>query len=137
MSAAEVRRNTTEMANHLRFFMSGTGFYDGFVNLLKSTDMKRIFVTRTFGLIVLLALSMPATAGAGAPASAAEGRAIQLEHRLAEIKALDKESLSRSEKKQLRKEVREIKKELAAISGGVYLSIGAIILIALLLILLL
>ena len=50
---------------------------------------------------------------------------------------MDKHTLSRSEKKVLRREVREIKKELAAISGGVYLSIGAIILIALLLILLL
>ena len=40
-------------------------------------------------------------------------------------------------KKALRREVREIKKELAAVGGGVYLSIGAIILIALLLILLL
>lgn len=99
--------------------------------------MKRIFMTRTFGLIALLALSMPSVAGTDVPTSEAESRAIQLEHRLAEIKAMHKENLSRSEKKELRKEVREIKKELAAISGGVYLSIGAIILIALLLILLL
>lgn len=66
-----------------------------------------------------------------------ESRAAQLQTRLEEIQSMDKEGLSRAEKKNLRHEVREIKKELAAISGGVYLSIGAIILIALLLILLL
>lgn len=57
--------------------------------------------------------------------------------RLAEIKAMDKSKMSFSEKKQLRKETRTIKKELKALSGGVYLSAGAIIVIALLLILLL
>lgn len=67
----------------------------------------------------------------------AEARAVQLENRLEQIKALDKHELSSSEKKALRKEVRAIKKELAVMSGGVYLSIGAILLIALLLILLL
>ena len=67
----------------------------------------------------------------------AESRAVELQNRLTEIEGMDKRTLSRSEKKVLRREVREIKKELAAISGGVYLSIGAIILIALLLILLL
>jgi hypothetical protein len=62
---------------------------------------------------------------------------VHLQHRLEEIKTIDKKTLSNDDKKALRREVREIKKELAAISGGVYLSIGAIILIALLLILLL
>lgn len=66
-----------------------------------------------------------------------EAEAARLKNRLDEIKILDKTLLSKVEKKELRREVREIKKELAAVSGGVYLSIGAIILIALLLILLL
>lgn len=57
--------------------------------------------------------------------------------RLAEIKAMDKSNLKSSEKKQLRKETRAIKSELKALSGGVYLSAGAIIIIVLLLILLL
>lgn len=57
--------------------------------------------------------------------------------RLAEIKALDKSNMSFSEKKQLRKETRAIKSQLKAIGGGVYLSVGAIIVILLLLILLL
>lgn len=57
--------------------------------------------------------------------------------RLLEIKAVDKSTLNFSEKRQLRKETRSIKNELRQINGGVYLSAGAIILIALLLIILL
>ena len=53
------------------------------------------------------------------------------------IDAMDKSELSAPEKKELRKEVRSIKKELRDISGGVYLSVGAVIIIILLLILLL
>jgi hypothetical protein len=56
--------------------------------------------------------------------------------RLNEIKAIDKSKLSSLEKKQLRKEVRETKSQLREIGGGVYLSVGAIIIIVLLLILL-
>ncbi len=58
-------------------------------------------------------------------------------NRLEEIKAIDKSDLKSSEKKALRKEVRSIKKSLAEMNGGVYLSVGAIIIIILLLILLL
>ncbi|MET7028225.1 hypothetical protein [Sediminicola luteus] len=57
--------------------------------------------------------------------------------RLDEIKAMDKSNLSRLEKKALRVEVRETKAELKSMNGGVYLSVGAIIVIILLLILLL
>ncbi len=57
--------------------------------------------------------------------------------RLNEIKAMDKSKMTSSEKKQLRKEVRTLKTNLAGLSGGVYLSVGAIIVIVLLLILLL
>lgn len=64
-----------------------------------------------------------------------EVRAQQIEHRLVEIRNMDKSSLSRADKKELRKEVKSLKKEAA--SQGIYLSIGAIIIIILLLILLL
>jgi len=60
-----------------------------------------------------------------------------LENRLGEIKAMDMENMKAAEKKNMRKEVREIKRELRETSGGVYLSVGAIILIAVLLIVLL
>lgn len=58
-------------------------------------------------------------------------------NRLDEIKAMDKSELSSVEKKELRKEVRTIKKELKASGNGIYLSVGAIIIVILLLILLL
>jgi hypothetical protein len=45
--------------------------------------------------------------------------------------------MTSSEKKELRKEVRSTKKQLRELSGGVYLSVGAVIVILLLLIILL
>ena len=57
--------------------------------------------------------------------------------RLDNIKAMDKSTLNSSEKQQLRKEVRSIKSQLSEMGGGVYLSVGAILLIVLLLVILL
>lgn len=57
--------------------------------------------------------------------------------RLEEINEMDKSDLTRSEKRELRKEVRQIDKTLALNGDGVYLSVGAIIIVILLLILLL
>jgi hypothetical protein len=65
---------------------------------------------------------------------------VQLERiktRVEEIRDMDKSDLSREERKELRKELRELKKEARAMGGGVYLSVGAIIIIILLLILIL
>lgn len=69
-----------------------------------------------------------------APVETAETRALL--NRLEEIDAMDKSTLSRVEKKALRKEVREIEKEIKA-SGGVFLSVGALLLVIILLIILL
>ena len=60
-----------------------------------------------------------------------------IENRVLEIKNMDKSSLTRQEKKDVRKELLEMKKEAKAVGGGVYLSVGAVIIIILLLILLL
>ena len=68
---------------------------------------------------------------------AAAARAQVLINRLEEIKAMDKSNMTRSEKKALRKEVKEIRSELRTTGNGIYLSVGAIIIIILLLILLL
>lgn len=57
--------------------------------------------------------------------------------RLEEIKNADKSHLTRFEKRDLRKEVKSIRKEMKASGNGIYLSLGAIIIIVLLLILLL
>lgn len=56
--------------------------------------------------------------------------------RLDEIKAMDKSTLNRAEKKELRKEVRTIKAELRETSGGIYLSVVAVLIIVLLIVLL-
>jgi hypothetical protein len=64
-----------------------------------------------------------------------EVRAQQIENRLMEIRQMSKTNLSKAEKKDLRKEVKSLKKE--ASTQGIYLSVGAVIIIILLLILLL
>jgi hypothetical protein len=56
--------------------------------------------------------------------------------RLQEIKAMDRKLLTSDQRKDLRKEVREIKQEMKAVTG-IYISIGALVIIILLLILIL
>lgn len=69
------------------------------------------------------------------PAESAEAKTLLL--RLDEIKAMDKTKLKSEEKKNLRNEVKAIKRNLKDIGTGVYLSGAAIILIVILLIVLL
>lgn len=57
--------------------------------------------------------------------------------RLIEIKNMDKSNLTKAERRELRKEVKAIKDSNKVNSGGVYISVGAIIIIILLLIILL
>ncbi|MFH4966830.1 hypothetical protein V8G61_01385 [Gaetbulibacter sp. M240] len=56
--------------------------------------------------------------------------------RIEEIKDMDKSDLSRAERKELRTEVRTIKRELRSSGNGLYISTGAIIIILLLIIIL-
>jgi hypothetical protein len=60
----------------------------------------------------------------------------KLENRLKEISTMDIESMSRAEKKAMKKEVKAIKKKMDS-NGGIYISAGAVILIIVLLIILL
>ena len=102
-------------------------------------------ILRIASFVMLIGVAVPASAGltvppstyVNSPAKPEDPRAQQLIQRLDEIKNMDKSSLTSSEKKNLRKEVKGIKKEMRSISGGVYLSAGAIIIIILLLIILL
>ena len=77
----------------------------------------------------------PSSLVATKPAESSEAKTLEL--RLNVIKAMDKSTLAPSDKKNLRKEVKSINHKLREISGGVYLSVGAVLLIALLLIILL
>lgn len=60
-----------------------------------------------------------------------------IQQRVEEIRDLDKSELNREERKQLRNELQELKREVKSMGGGVYLSVGAIIIILLVLILIL
>lgn len=67
-----------------------------------------------------------------------QARIEEIKMRVAEIKAIDKSKLSKEERKELRVELKNMKKEAQALgSGGIYLSLGAIIVIILVLILIL
>jgi len=57
--------------------------------------------------------------------------------RLHAIKDMDKSGITSSEKKALRKELRSMRREMRSSNRGIYLSVGAVIIIVLLLILLL
>jgi hypothetical protein len=100
---------------------------------------------RSVMIAVLFAITVPATSSPldlatvnpGKPGKDAQAAAQPLLNRLNEIKAMDKSSLTKTERKDLRNEVKDIKKELKANSRGIYLSIGAVVIIILLLILLL
>lgn len=102
--------------------------------------MKKLIYS--FALIFMLGISMNTVSAATTKDKVemtVEQRA-QLEritNRVEEIKAMDKSDLSRAEKKELRKELKEMKKQARALGGGVYLSVGAIIIIILLLIIIL
>lgn len=67
-----------------------------------------------------------------------KNRIQQIESRILEIKSMDKSKLSSQERKALRKEIQQMRKEMKGFtSGGVYLSVAAIIIIILVLILIL
>lgn len=98
---------------------------------------KKIVAVAVFSMCT--ALLTPSFAANESPATRKENTtnvtSEQLTNRLLEIRNMDKSQLTRSEKRELRKEVKEIRRERK--SNGVYLSVGAIIIIALLLIILL
>lgn len=95
-------------------------------------------------LVVFITFPIPAQAGSESDPKpiknnqqAQTTEMTRLVNRLEEIKGMDRSALSSTERKELRKEVRGIKEEIAISNGGVYLSVGAVIIIVLLLILLL
>jgi hypothetical protein len=95
-------------------------------------------------VLLMLFIAIPGFSNETTPAvrnttpTEAAARVEVLTSRLNEIKAMDIESMERKEKRALRKEVKAIEKEMKKINeGGVFISVGGIIIILLLLILLL
>jgi hypothetical protein len=103
--------------------------------------MKRLIYTLT-AVIMLGFSTADVSAASKAPAkeltAQQQAQLEQIKQRVEEIKSIDKANLSPEEKRALKTELREMKKQARAIGeGGVYLSVGTIIIILLLLILLL
>lgn len=88
-------------------------------------------------LLLFIAVPSFATNVTTDPVTATNTRVQELTQRMLEIKAMNKAELSRTERKSLRNELRDAKKEMKAVTGGVYLSVVAIIIIILVLILIL
>jgi hypothetical protein len=66
------------------------------------------------------------------PAESAEAKA--LAGRIDEMRATDMSKLNSAEKKDVKKEVRSLKREYKTVSGGVYISAGLLIVILIILI---
>ena len=106
-------------------------------------------IFRVAAFAAVMAIAMPAKSNnldginsdalpvpAATTTSTTDSRIEEMTKRLEEIKAMDKSNMTHAEKKALRQEVRQMKKE-ARETRGVYISIGALIIIILLLILIL
>lgn len=97
-----------------------------------------LFMALSFFMVMPVSASndLPGTVPTETPAAKARLDAIMT--RLVEIRDMDKTNLSTSERKDLKKEVKAMQKEVKqGSSRGIYLSVGAIIIIILLLILIL
>jgi uncharacterized membrane protein affecting hemolysin expression len=105
--------------------------------------MKTKFKLIITSILMLVSIVMPAKLKADinthdAPRSITTAAQQEIiESRLIEINAMDKSNLTRSEKKELKKEVNAIQKEMKTLGNGIYISAGAAIIIIILLIILL
>ena len=106
-----------------------------FALCLMATVLSLTFIPLSLSAAPKTAPSSSANTNPVSPADAAKANELLL--RLNEIKTSDKSELTASEKKDMRKEVRSISSELKAISGGVYISAGVLLIILILLIVLL
>ncbi len=102
-------------------------------------------ILRLATVILFIAVALPASSSAIAsepvktnPTEKIVDPKVQLLlNRLEQIKSMDRSAMTSVERKELRKEVKDIRKEMKAANNGIYLSVGAIIIIILLLILIL
>jgi hypothetical protein len=102
--------------------------------------MKLLSFLKVLTLAFFVSFAMPSSAKAADAIRDTTGSVevySKLVTRLSEIERMDKNNLSASEKKNLKKELKDMKKAASSLNQGVYLSVGAIIIIILLLILIL
>ena len=129
----------------LKYFAKRTSFsfkLGDIKEIPKTYEMKKsviyavaiVFSICTFASPVMAAKRIPPTMETTTPEELPpEVRAMV--DRLHEIKDMDKSSLTRADKKALRKEVRSIKAALRTSGHGVYLSVGALLLIIIIILL--
>jgi TolA-binding protein len=108
---------------------------------------KKIFYSTITFLFAISAITANASSDikgikekvAGMTEAQKEERIQQIQQRAEEIKAMDKSQLSKIERKDLRDELRNMNKEVKAErrGNGIYISLGALIIIILLLVLIL
>ncbi|WP_442796253.1 hypothetical protein [Pelobium manganitolerans] len=93
-----------------------------------------------FSLLMLVASTNFASATEKtdkALSAAQQAKLEQLTNRVEQIRSMDKSHMSRAEKKELRAELRQMKKEANAIgNGGIYLSVTALLVIIIVLLIL-
>jgi hypothetical protein len=98
-------------------------------------------LTAYFLSLVFLMISFVPVASADGgkdPSALSADEAQRLEiinDRVSEIKAMDFSELTKAQKKEIKNELREIKKEAKDVGGGLYISAGAIIIILLIILL--
>ena len=100
---------------------------------------KQIYFLATAFMLMLATPSVMANDAKAKPEMTERqvARMEEISRRVEEIKGMDRSQLSRQDRKDLRNELLNMKKEAKVTSGGVYLSVGAIIIIILILILIL
>ena len=100
---------------------------------------KKIYFLATALMLMLASPSVMAKDAKSKPdmTERQKARIEEISRRVEEIKNINRSELTRQDRKDLRNELLDMKKEAKAMSGGVFLSVGAIIIIILLLILLL
>jgi hypothetical protein len=105
---------------------------------LTTQIMKKTLQLIAITLIVLGGTPTPSKASEKLPSPTTHPMESQIQiDRLNEIKSMDLKTLNRKQRKELRHEVKSIQKAQSSGNGGIYLSVGAIIIIILLLILIL
>ncbi len=98
--------------------------------------------TKILAIALFIAVSLGASANETDPTKDVNQRATELIERVQEIRSMDYKEMNRKEKKEMKSELREINKELRKIEktegldNKVSISVGAIIIILLLILLL-
>src|SRR6478609_1159836 len=116
--------------------------FKGVITIRKNPTMKNLFKPTL--LVVLMSLTLASTSNAFSETpktnkieKMSDEDSQRMINRLEEIKSMDVSTMTRKEKKELRHEVKAIKHTLRTQSSGVYVSVGALLIIILLVIILL